>query len=49
MPAVVDADRDRLWLEFCRRQLGQPTMADDDYEKLGHHVYGQPDSGDPAF
>ena len=40
-----DADTARLWLEYFRRQLGRPTMPDDEYERLGQHVFGV----DPAF
>lgn len=38
-------DMAKLWLENARRQLGHPSMSDDEYERLGHRVYGD----DPEF
>ena len=46
---TADAETRRLWLEFCRRQLGRATMSDDEYERLGHDVYGDPPADDPKF
>ena len=38
-----DVETAKLWIESYRRQLGRPSMSDDEYERLGHHVYGDPD------
>lgn len=36
--AISAVDFARLWLEYCRRQLGQPRLSDDEFERLGHHA-----------